>query len=394
MHDKMKTTAIQDLLFGIGSAQTGAVPLLYEGWQVAMPDLKGEGRRWLICPWITTDLPQHVLRQGDRVVIRGQPLDFYNNFSNLDALRRISQNSNIEIRRLPKLHAKVYVQEGGNSVVWVGSANLSHAGRYGNGVDSANIEAMVGPLPLTVEFQKQLERLWEASSPVSVDNLAKEVQSYAQTKDNARAFIEEAVNRQVLAVRLSIRLRTASCTLKPQWLGLSKDESPWDAVTFPSIDYINPKSELLVKGRAIIDKVKRDLLKTLIVEVKGATGSGMYILRMGDRHLLEKQLFLCEDKLSKELKPLLNEQRDVLAKNFIVRFEKAFEQFARKVNLIGQRVDIKVVFDEAGRAFDEFIVKNPFAIETEYLIPVNDSSRPNSHIQQAVRTIASRIGLF
>lgn len=121
------------------------------GWRIALPDLAGPGRRWIVSPWVNsgkTDFTEllALVGPGDRLIIRGRAEDFVRKISSVSALRQFADRG-VEIKRVSHLHAKVYVRElSGEGTVWLGSANLMRRGSDGDMRVHRNIEAMSGPM--------------------------------------------------------------------------------------------------------------------------------------------------------------------------------------------------------------------------------------------------------
>ena len=355
-----------------------------------MADLTGQGRRWLISPWITSDLPATVLRAGDRVILRGDPADFYHRFSNLETFSALAAIPGVSIRRNKQLHAKVYAQEGAGGCVWTGSANLSKAARYGQGQGGANIEVMAGPFTIDPGFTQQLETLWEQSRPLTTDTLSQEVDAYAKTRAALQKLQDKALDVSVLAVRLSFYLTAGACTLKPQWLGLPFDEEPWRSINYPSVPYVNTDSAFQQKWRRYVDKIRRDLVRELMVSVTGEIGRGVYIIRAEDQGKVERELNRLEQYLSSTLAPEFEAERANLLKDFMTRFNSTYREFVRANRLMDSRVNPDKVMLAAERAFNEFAAKHPFGINAEYFLPLASKNGGDDNLKRAILTARQR----
>ena len=246
------------------------------GWRAVLSDLEGPGRRWLVTPWLTTHHADllGIVNSGDRLIIRGLADDFLTGKSKLESIQEF-QNWGVEVRRMPALHAKVYAREhDSQGFLWLGSANLSGRGEYGNGRRHSSLEAMSGPHPLTAKARSELESLWADSKPFSAGDIQRELEQLTKDREKLTELLLSHTDLSVLALRLSFRLLGGQLTISPDWLGHANELVQKDRVKYPSVEFIDPETNLASRFRTFMQVEKRKL-GSLLEDVPGI--SGLYV---------------------------------------------------------------------------------------------------------------------
>jgi hypothetical protein len=328
----------------------------WDGWQRALTDLSGDGRRWIISPFITNAIFDLPIEPGDRILTAGRAEDFAGGTSQLEPLRQL-QEGGIDIRVISRLHAKVYAREvAGGLVGWIGSANLTHSGR------DRNLEAMAGPFRFEPEFVQQLHHTWAEARAFEVDVLEREIMALQHPERLSN-------DSPVLAIRLGFKGGEGSLTLNPEWIGLENAVSreSWNGVGFPQIPYLRP--EAINDVRRVVDKFKRDVQIRLLQHVD----EGMYLFRADDRSEVMAALKHLESNLERvardQAKDALGARRD-----FQRRFVDVWQEFAAK-----QPVPVRhdAVLEEALARFDAYLREEPIAVRYTFFMPMPGSNDPD-----------------
>lgn len=360
---------------------------LAQGWRVALGDLRGPGRRWLVSPWFTTkDMAlRECVQKGDRLLLRGSAEDFLHGKSRLDAIQAL-QEWGVDVRRVPHLHAKVYAREHeGAGVVWLGSANLSQRGEDG-GQHSGQVEAMSGPHPLTPRTLTELEYLWANSRPFSVSDIQYELDRLVQAREEFREQFLQHADLGILALRLSFRLLGGQFTIPPHWLGHGSQQAQKDGVRYPSVEFIDPDNSLASRFRAFIRAEKRKL-GDVLEDVPGM--SGVYLLRTQDQPGVTVFLSQLEAQARQRFEKELEAERAHLRQDFIERFERAFERFLSERSR-PRAVTPQVAAQQAAQALDEYLSRDAFRISAQFFLPLRDADDPYSGLAQAMSQVQAR----
>ena len=134
-------------------------------------------------PWIKASALQYVLGKNDlstirlRVIMRADVDDFLSESSDLDAVEYLLQNG-AELRRLPRLHAKVYIADNKQAIVT--SANLTPSGLQENvevGIitsDEQNVIELLNSTASWFEMAIPLDKAWLRKTTVQVENRREE----------------------------------------------------------------------------------------------------------------------------------------------------------------------------------------------------------------------------
>ncbi|MFB9993411.1 hypothetical protein ACFFLM_15700 [Deinococcus oregonensis] len=358
-----------------------------QGWRAVIQDLAGPGRRWLVTPWLTTthaDLLEHV-QKGDRLLIRGHAGDFLKGQSDLNAVRAF-QEWGVEVYRLPNLHAKVYAREqDGSGVLWLGSANLSRRGEAGT-PRSRQLEAMSGPHPLTGAALTQLESLWRDSKPFSMEETQREVERLVQEREAIRELLLAQAELGVLALRLSFKVLGGQFTIPPNWLGHANEQAQRDRVKYPSVEFIDPESNLASRFRTFM-RAEKKKLGDLLEDVPG-TG-GLYVLRLEDMPKVKTVLDDLARQAQQRFEKELRQERDHLRADFGRRFESAFQRFLSEASSHVARTPQDAA-RQATLAFDEYVSRDPFGVSAQFFIPLADHEDPSSALMQAMQHVRER----
>ena len=356
------------------------------GWRAVLDDLDGPGRRWLVTPWLTTREADLVglVQAGDRLLIRGSAEDFLTGKSKLEAVQ-VFQEWGVEVRRIPSLHAKVYVRESeGHGHLWLGSANLSGRGEHGTGRRYSSLEAMSGPHPLTGKARSELELLWAGSKPFSVGDLQRELERLVQEREKFQELLLGNADLGVLALRLSFRLLGGQFTISPEWLGHASDAVQKDRVKYPSVEFIDPETSLASRFRAFMQAEKRKL-NHLLEDVPGT--SGLYVLRVEHKPSVTSFLSALETQARQRFERELRQECDHLRADFTQRFQNAFERFLTESRK-GLALKKEQAAQQAALAFDEYLDRDPFKVSAQFFIPLvepDDTGGPLTLAMQQVR---------
>lgn len=355
------------------------------GWRIALPDLAGPGRRWIVSPWVNsgkTDLTEllALVGPGDRLIIRGRAEDFVRKISSVSALRQFADRG-VEIKRVSHLHAKVYVRElSGEGTVWLGSANLTRRGSDGDMRAHRNIEAMSGPHALDSRTLEWLEALWDHALPFNLEQLNAEIQKIQQDDQQLQAIMAQGA-AGVLTLQVNFKLLQGQMSVPPGWLGLVKG----NGIVFPAVKFIDAKQELA----RLLTQSKRRMGKSLKQHTTPVdTRSGLYVIRAARQPEVQGLIsqFLAETQ--NHLAAVLKAQQPALREDFIRRFRGAVSDFGAKRGHLD--VDLQAIGEMAGKNFDRYVENDPFGVTLEYSVPVPNLSDPFAPLTQAIFAEKSR----
>ncbi|MBB5235525.1 hypothetical protein [Deinococcus budaensis] len=349
------------------------------GWQTALADLEGPGRRWLVSPWVNsgdTDLQGllNLVRPGDRLLLRGRPEDFLHRMSSFGAVEQFLARQ-VEVQRFSHLHAKVYArEEPGGGVVWLGSANLTRRGRQGDTRAHGNYEAMSGPHLLTPTGLGQLQALWARSVPFDRAAIEGQVGRLREEREEYATLLgEQALT--TLTLQVGFKLLNGQLTLSPKWLGMP----PLPGVTYPAVKFVTGDVDLARRLRRLKHRAQRGL-RPLAVPVDGSPG--LHVLPVTNRDAVERGLRSLQRQAQDELGPQLDAQRPGLKARFLERFEAAFLEFTRAHR--AQARPLAELLVEASEAFDAYIGQDPFALAVRFGVPLPNLHDPYDPLAQSV----------
>ena len=349
------------------------------GWRNALPDLAGQGRRWIVSPWVNsgkTDLTDllALVRPGDRLIIRGRAEDFVKKISSVSALQQFADRR-VDIKCISHLHAKVYVRElDGHGTVWLGSANLTRRGSDGDMRAHGNIEAMSGPHPLDARTLTWLEALWDYARPFNLEKLKAEIQKIQQDDQQLQAMMAQSA-AGVLTLRVNFKLLQGQMSVPPEWLGMEKG----NGVVFPAVKFIDTKQELSRLLTQSKDRLGKNLKKhTTPVNAR----SGLYVIRAARQYELQQLISAFLKDTQGKSKTLLEAQKHALRQDFVHRFREAVIGFSARLQ--HPEVDLQVIGEKAGKNFDRYIQNDPFGVTLEYSVPMPNLSDPFDPLTQAV----------
>lgn len=254
------------------------------------------------------------------------------------------KSKHVEIRKHPRIHAKVYMREvAGGAVGWLGSSNLTGAGRSEGG----NIEAMAGPLWLTPEFIAEVENLWQNAEIFSIDRMQEEIRQLPPDSEEGG---------RILAVRVKFRAGLGRCTLRADWLNIKRDSASWEGVTFPTVPYLLP--HLVQPYRAQV----RSALLDLVNDGARSIGDGIFLFRDIQKPSIDLRLSHLRVKLLKQAKQELGPLKDLQA-DFKKRFLEVLQQFANKANLALSGNVQKHACEAGLEQFNKYMKSRPFNLE-------------------------------
>lgn len=349
------------------------------GWDAALADLKGPGRRWLVTPWVNsgdTDLREllAVMLPGDRLILRARPEDFLHHLSSLSAVDQFRQRG-VEVGCVSHLHAKVYVREDPAApVVWLGSANLTRRGRHGDLRAHSNYEAMSGPHPLSATQLARLEALWQESRPYDRAGLEREL---IRLRDDEQTYRSQLTTDALatLTLQVGFRLLRGQLTVPARWLGMAERQG----VSFPAVRFVAGTHPLTRELTRLRSQLLRQL-GDLAVPVDGA--EQLYVVPVWKQPLIERVLMAFQEQMRRDLGAQFTAAHGGLRDAFLGRFLGAFVEFSN--DKYPSAWPLEAVLPLAGQAFDDYVARDPFGITAQFAVPMPNASDPYDPLFQAV----------
>lgn len=373
----------------LNGPETTPEPLLHEaqvhigyGWRVALRDLAGEGRRWLVTPWVNsgdTDLQDllTLMAPGDRLIIRGRPEDFRDRMSSFGAVDQFIRRG-VEVRRFPHLHAKMYAREDPVApVVWIGSANLTRRGSHGDLRGHGNYEAMSGPHPFTSAHLETLTELWDNPDRCRVYDRQALEDEVSRLCADAETYAAHLVTGSLgtLSLQLGFRLLRGQMTVPALWLGMPERQG----VSFPAVRFVAGDHALSRELNRLRYRLQTTL-KKLAVPVAGTPL--LYVLPVWKQPEIERALQAFQLRTMGDLEGQFRSEHTALQKDFLARFEVAFAEFTNVK--YPNAWPLETVLPLANEAFNAYVASDPFGVVAQYSVPLPNASDPYDPLFQAV----------
>jgi hypothetical protein len=366
---------MENILGVMEAEQNMAKAWFDKGWPSAVSDLEGVGERFVISPYVTKAALELNLKVGDRLLLQGTARSFLNTSSNITIIEELVRRG-VEVRRQPRVHAKVYMREfKGGAVGWLGSANLTHNGRS----DGSQIEAMSGPFWLDDEFRSRVQQLWVGADPFDIQQVRDEICELERTM--MLSGIPEHAMQAFVAVHVTFKAGLGQCTLHSRWLGITTASGSWKGVTFPAVPFLRP--EIVSKYRAW----KEQAMAKLVKDSGYPLSDGLYLFRASTKSYVEAYLSDLRRLLASEASAQFSDV-SALRDDFSRRFNEVLEEFAGRKSfklLAGQR---SKGLSEALVQFDKYIKDKPFELSFSFFVPLLSEEDPK--LKKAVEKLSSQ----
>jgi hypothetical protein len=339
------------------------------GWLAAVPDLAGDERRFWISAYITETALGGVVRHGDRVLIRGVERDFAYEASRILAVRRLLEQG-VEVRRLQRLHAKVFVRElRPRPIAWIGSANMTTRGRSDGG--NSNLEAMAGPVLLEPEEMSRLEGWWSDASPIT-DVVLAEIEHQAKVtadQDAIDRLVRQGVG--VVALRLTYRSSETAFRIPATWFETAADakvDSVWKDVvtTVPFRTDLDGTDTFRDRWSLVRETLGRGLRQEIAEPVEGA--GGLYVLSIDDRAQLDRELSDLNTRLASIFRASGSQPDDAGCAAFVRKAREIIETLSSRRP---RSAPWGMVESELRRAYARFTETGGFRVGYVFFLPLN-----------------------
>jgi hypothetical protein len=349
---------------------TDSTVFLNAGWPKSMPTMDGPGRRWWVTAFLTSAADYVGVRPGDRVLIRGRPEDFLSGASSLDVVEQLVAQGH-DVRRSEPLHAKMYLRESdnGSAIGWIGSANLTHAGRS-NARWNSNYEVMAGPLPFSRKVIAELKALWSSAVAVDAAYLERVRQAMGHGPDwtGVGGF---------LVVHLDVRTPAGAFKIPLRWF---VDWSAWNGVV-TSVRYLTTPATTQ-QGLAGVRKAVTAGFAKWFGERTGARGE--FVIESRDQVLVEAALKEARRLVDKLLPIHATEDLDAALTDFVGRAMVVVRTQATSRRL---KVADEEIARELSEAFQRHVAAKPSQVAYTILAPV---SEPEGALAEAIVRLRTR----
>lgn len=351
-----------------GDSESEAIVHLNAGWRMAVPSGANDATRWWVTAFVTDRAIVDYARASDRVLLRGDVEDFVLGVSNLSVIEDLLQKG-VSVRRLPRLHAKVYASvESDHGVMWLGSANATTQGRAEH--SGQNIEAMVGPLVVGPEHVRVLEILWDRADAVDVEAIRKKMRQLVDEKVRSAAM---ALSNGVIMVRLSVPRPSAHLVIRPDWFDYKRRSTirTESRHTIPYVPKAHPaRQDVAEFAHELTSRLRREGLLRML---GGTLGHSTYLVDVDDVPYLDSILERADRLVYSVLGRALADARVELESSLIERLEDVLGRLMTRPGYEPEEVRrasmLSHALSEARRDFLDYVDRFTFGVRYFLSIP-------------------------